>query len=294
MQEGPSILTDPRPETESYILHLATILSSDQRPPKSLSILDLCTGTGCIPLLLLHSLLNSPTTHHIPISLHGVDISPAAIALARANQHHNTTTHANIPPPSASHPYNLTFSEHDIFSPTLIPSLSPLLASQSSSPNPQLDLLISNPPYISQHDFHHTTARSVRNHEPKLALVPPFPPPPIPTTDTNTTTTLAPQPNPNPNPHPADTFYHHLLTLLPPFRPKRLLMEVGSLAQAMRVVQLASEPEYGLRELGYGTVEIWRDEPAAGDKGEREFVAGREVVVRGVGRGRAVYLEVDV
>jgi HemK-like putative methylase len=262
--ENPPILTYPRPETESYILHLASLLSSDQPPHKSLSILDLCTGTGCIPLLLLHSLLNAPTTRDIPISLHGIDISPTAIALARANLHHNTTTHPNLPTPSPSHNHSLTFSQHDIFSPTLIPHTTPFLPPHNH--HHPLDLLISNPPYISPHAFNTTTARAVRNHEPKLALVPPPP-------GTHYQKT-----------HPADVFYARLLDLVGHFKPRRVLMEVGSLAQAVRVVQLAEGSEYG-------RVEIWRDEPSAGDRGEREVVAGRKVVVRGEGRGRAVYLE---
>ncbi|KAL2144281.1 hypothetical protein VTI28DRAFT_9269 [Corynascus sepedonium] len=61
----------PRPETEAYTLYLASILSHSQPPTHSLSILDLCTGTGCIPLLLLHSLLTYPSTRDIPIHIHG-------------------------------------------------------------------------------------------------------------------------------------------------------------------------------------------------------------------------------
>lgn len=74
-------------------------------------------------------------------------------------------------------------------------------------------------------------------------------------------------------------------------------MEVGGWDQARRVVGLfsagadnGSDGSGSSSSLqGYG-VEIWRDEPAAGDRGERIQVAGREVVVRGVGNGRAVYL----
>ena len=40
---------NPRPETEAYTLHIAALLAQDQPAPASLTILDLCTGTGCIP-----------------------------------------------------------------------------------------------------------------------------------------------------------------------------------------------------------------------------------------------------
>ncbi|KAF6241405.1 hypothetical protein HO173_000115 [Letharia columbiana] len=78
----------PRPETENITTHLASLLlSPPSRPQHPLRILDLCTGTGCIPLLL-HSLL----APHIPsLHLHGVDVSPAALNLAAKNLSHNIT-----------------------------------------------------------------------------------------------------------------------------------------------------------------------------------------------------------
>lgn len=66
-------------------------------------------------------------------------------------------------------------------------------------------------------------------------------------------------------------------------------MEVGGWEQAVRVVGMVFEGGGG--GVGRYEVEVWRDEPAVvGGEGERVEVAGREVVVRGVGRGRAVYL----
>ncbi|EEH41332.2 hypothetical protein PAAG_03618 [Paracoccidioides lutzii Pb01] len=82
----------PRPETESYTTRTANLLlskfkfksESDKHPP-TLRILDLCTGTGCIPLLL-HSLL-APAFPQLQIC--GVDISARALELARENLEHN-------------------------------------------------------------------------------------------------------------------------------------------------------------------------------------------------------------
>ncbi|EEH50129.1 uncharacterized protein PADG_06208 [Paracoccidioides brasiliensis Pb18] len=82
----------PRPETESYTTRTANLLlskfkfkSESQEHPPALRILDLCTGTGCIPLLL-HSLL-APAFPQLQIC--GVDISARALELARENLEHN-------------------------------------------------------------------------------------------------------------------------------------------------------------------------------------------------------------
>jgi hypothetical protein len=96
-------------------------------------------------------------------------------------------------------------------------------------------------------------------------------------------------------------FYARILEIAGIFKPKRVLMEVGGWEQALRVVQLVLSNGTAKRGnggdgnqegdgSGYKVVEVWRDEPSAGDKGERVVFAGREVVVRGEGRGRAVYL----
>ncbi|AEO63283.1 uncharacterized protein THITE_2039596 [Thermothielavioides terrestris NRRL 8126] len=282
----------PRHETEAYTLYLASLLAKEQPAAGSssssssstLSILDLCTGTGCIPLLLLQALLRrppSPRPSHITV--HGIDISPRAIRLARANLAHNTALRL-LPPPSPpsasaspSPSYSATFTRASIFSPTLLPTL------QSLSPG-GWDVLTANPPYISPEGFARSTARAVRNHEPRLALVPPPAEPP-------------------PLLRQEDTFYARLLHMAQHLRPKRVVLEVGGWAQAVRVVRMALRGYAGggggeIARL-YPTVEIWRDEPAgvAGDgTGDREGggevveVAGREVRVRGVGDGRVVYL----
>ncbi|KAK4044810.1 S-adenosyl-L-methionine-dependent methyltransferase [Parachaetomium inaequale] len=274
----------PRPETEAYTLHLATPLSQQSHPaPSSLSILDLCTGTGCIPLLLLHSLLttNPSTPTPPPIHIHGIDISPQAISLARANHAHNIALGHLPPAPQSSPRYKLTFSQHDIFSPTLLHNLPPFQ---------KIDLLVSNPPYISHADFARTTARAVRNHEPRLALVPP--PPPLGDRDPTSAGYQY-------QCQPQDIFYARLLEIVSLLKPERVLMEVGGWEQALRVVGLVTGTGDGEKGVGGGCgdvagkyeVEVWRDEPAVrGKGGERVEVGGREVVVRGVGKGRAVYL----
>ena len=87
-------------------------------------------------------------------------------------------------------------------------------------------------------------------------------------------------------------FYARLLELAAELRPKRVVLEVGGMEQALRVVSLVHQNQmFGDGDGQYGTVEVWRDEPGVvGDKGERVEVGGREVAVRGMGRERVVYL----
>ena len=76
----------PRPETEDWTIRLASLLE-DRFPPqggverRALRILDLCTGTGCIPILLSHLRRQAGG---ITVA-YGVDISADAVALAREN-----------------------------------------------------------------------------------------------------------------------------------------------------------------------------------------------------------------
>ncbi|KAK4148202.1 uncharacterized protein C8A04DRAFT_23999 [Dichotomopilus funicola] len=347
----------PRPETEAYTLHIANILTKSSSTP--LNILDLCTGTGCIPLLLLHSLLASPSVAG-PISLHGVDISPHAVRLARENLAHNIRLGllpASIQGPNSSslgsgnpsqnpNPYyTLKFTEQDIFSPSFLSSHFPSSQQPSTQPstqsNPQptskdmpkndLDLLISNPPYISSSAFtSRTTARAVRQHEPRLALVPD----PISSLLTaysrESSHSGGSSQKVYESCHPADVFYARLAEIVGMVRPKRVVMEVGGWGQAMRVVRgfvvdgwgshnsfsthnmssgdgsgyESSESKSGSgsgsgsdgllgsgRGQGEYEIEVWRDEPAGeNDAKHWAVVDQREVAVRGRGLARVVYL----
>ncbi|KAI0743476.1 S-adenosyl-L-methionine-dependent methyltransferase [Daedaleopsis nitida] len=69
----------PRPETEDWTIRLSETMSPTSDQP--LNMLDLCTGTGCIPLLLCH--LWPPGSVHAT----GIDISAAAVQLANENAH---------------------------------------------------------------------------------------------------------------------------------------------------------------------------------------------------------------
>lgn len=123
----------PRPETEEWALRIATQLQ--QSGARNLTILDMCTGSGCIALLLAHLL---PDAH-----VYAVDISDEAIALAQENQ---KTLNIN----------NLTIMQSDLFS--ALPH------------NLQFDLMVTNPPYGSESEYK-TLDASVTQWEDKRAIV---------------------------------------------------------------------------------------------------------------------------
>ncbi|KAI5849630.1 S-adenosyl-L-methionine-dependent methyltransferase [Morchella snyderi] len=148
----------PRQETEHLIHRLAARL-----PSRPLRILDLCTGTGCISLLL-HSLLHHHHHHPTPPTLLGIDLSPRAVSLARRNLAHNIALGA-LPAAAAAH---VSFLVGDVL------DGSALLAAVRAhfGGDGGVDVVVANPPYISVRGFAVETARSVRRYEPRLALVP--------------------------------------------------------------------------------------------------------------------------
>jgi release factor glutamine methyltransferase len=138
----------PRPETEFMVEQAIKLIKKEagrQRPetgkqPDSakhepeITILDLCTGSGCIALALAEGLRQSMTT--------GVDFSEAALAYARRNAGHNGIA-------------NVTFLKGDLFSPLDAASV--------------FDCIISNPPYIRHADIGELQVE-IREHEPIEAL----------------------------------------------------------------------------------------------------------------------------
>lgn len=76
----------PRPETEDWTIRLTSLLG-DRFPTKEggekrvLRMLDLCTGTGCIPILLAHLRRQAGEV----TAAYGVDISTYAVELAQEN-----------------------------------------------------------------------------------------------------------------------------------------------------------------------------------------------------------------
>ncbi|KAI0893332.1 S-adenosyl-L-methionine-dependent methyltransferase [Annulohypoxylon nitens] len=242
----------PRPETEAWVVKLAEVVGGYERKDgeKGLRVLDLCTGSGCIALLL-----NSLLRRRFPkLSIRGVDIEPKAIALARENLA-DATGLASLPKSE----HNVTFEKADIFSKEWLESLD------------EVDILISNPPYISTKGFNHDTGRSVCRYEPKLALVP----------DPSADQVLSMKCQPE------DVFYARILDIAKTLRPRVTVLEVGDLAQGLRVVKMAQI------QWSDAEIEVWRDWPdmePQDDEQQSIEVDGVKVLVRGSGHGRTVFI----
>lgn len=103
----------PRPETEEWVAHLIDTLKKTPSATPS-TILDLCTGSGCIALALAKAFPHAQVT--------GIDINPAAIQLAQENAMENKI-------------FNARFLKSDLF---------------SVLNNNSYDLIVSNPPYIPE------------------------------------------------------------------------------------------------------------------------------------------------
>jgi len=122
---NPSVLI-PRPETEYMV---DCIITQTHTTPST--IIDLCTGSGCIAIAL--------KTHFNHAHVTATDISPQALQTATQNAKTNNT--------------EINFICCDLF-----------------PPNPQrYDLIVSNPPYISETEY--ATLQPELFFEPKLALV---------------------------------------------------------------------------------------------------------------------------
>ena len=153
------------------------------------------------------------------------------------------------------------------------------------------DILTSNPPYISPRSYNTCTARSVRNFEPKLALVPPQsqpqPHPPVRsqsrsqspasistcTSPINTDPHTHPEQNQEGNDKDGDAFYPTLLSHASILNAKIVILEVADMQQARRVCSLAlasnsatdsapdskSQVDESRKTNTWEAVEIWRD-----------------------------------
>lgn len=131
----------PRPETEDWALRLAHRLAPNASQP--ITLLDLCTGSACIPLLLC-----AVWPRH-SVRAYGVDVSPDAIQLARDN--------AALCGLSGAYEPLLA----DIRDPAFL---------VASGPSPPFDVITSNPPYIPRREYDQLSP-SVKNYEDARALL---------------------------------------------------------------------------------------------------------------------------
>lgn len=126
---NPSVLI-PRPETELLVEHIIEKYSG-----KSISILDLCTGSGAIAVSLAHFLPNA--------KILATDISDDALCVAKANAEINKVQN------------RVSFVKADA-----------LLKTDFGQ---RFDLLVSNPPYIESAVIP-TLDKDVKDFEPREAL----------------------------------------------------------------------------------------------------------------------------
>ncbi len=120
----------PRPETEElveWVVEYAQIIN------KPLSILDIGTGSGCIPISLKQAIPNASIT--------AIDISKEALAVAQQN--------------ATAHNTNIEWIELDIL--------------QTKHLKDQYDIIVSNPPYIPLREKPNMQSQVI-DHEPAIAL----------------------------------------------------------------------------------------------------------------------------
>jgi release factor glutamine methyltransferase len=124
----------PRPETELLVEEALRVLLGRDRPV----VVDVGTGSGCIALSL--------SAERAEAEVHAIDVSPAALAVARRNAERLGLSG------------RVAFHEGDL--------LAPVQGLQG-----RVDLVVSNPPYVDPAD-RETLAPEVRFGEPALALFP--------------------------------------------------------------------------------------------------------------------------
>jgi release factor glutamine methyltransferase len=136
---SPAVLI-PRPETEELALKTADALAkAAARTGRTPRLLDVGTGTGCIPI----TALLEAQTKGVKAEAWAIDLSEEALVLARKNA---AAMHAPV-----------TFLQADALDPALDLTCFPV------------DVLVSNPPYIPVNE-RDTMAQNVVAHEPHLAL----------------------------------------------------------------------------------------------------------------------------
>lgn len=131
----------PRWETEEWSCDLASRIKAHIPTTVSdFNVWDICTGTGCIALLLRRELEDYKN-----LKVTAVDCSKNAIQLVGENVKCNKMAQIQIKQMN--------------------------ILNQSGRSIPKIDILISNPPYIPKELFMKETNISVKLYEPKIALI---------------------------------------------------------------------------------------------------------------------------
>lgn len=117
----------PRPETEILAQNAANAVEVGDK------VLDMCTGSGCIAISIAKHCKNKK------VSVTAVDVSDAAIMLARENANYNSV--------------DVNFIQSDLF----------------EKVHGRYNLIVCNPPYIKSSEIA-TLQREVKDFEPRIAL----------------------------------------------------------------------------------------------------------------------------
>lgn len=144
----------PRWETEEWVTRVSDMIRQHIKDNTHLKILDACTGSGCISLLL-HQKLSEEANYKTDVL--GFDVSYDAVTLANDNLKKNR-------PSWSFEKSSVTFRKSNIFD------------WRSSDTTESYDLIVSNPPYVSHEEYSSPltlegVARSVKLYEPSLALI---------------------------------------------------------------------------------------------------------------------------
>ncbi|MCC9136610.1 peptide chain release factor N(5)-glutamine methyltransferase [Pontibacter silvestris] len=121
----------PRPETEE----LVDLVIKEHKKRQHLHILDICAGSGCIPLALTASLNTG--------KVYGLEVSEGALQVAQVN--------------AAKYNLAVKWLQQDVFEPV-----------QNIAPG-SLDIITSNPPYVLEEEKM-LMRNNVLQYEPHLAL----------------------------------------------------------------------------------------------------------------------------
>ena len=128
----------PRPETELLVEEAVNSVCSGI---KDVTVLDLCTGSGCIAICIAKEIKERGG-----LRVYAVDISGGAIAIARKNAERHRVEE------------KITFLVGDLFS-----VIKPL------GLEGKIDLIVSNPPYVSKEAMERLQPE-IKGYEPVLAL----------------------------------------------------------------------------------------------------------------------------
>lgn len=125
----------PRPETEILAEEAIKILKN--KKAESASVLDLCTGSGCIAITIAKHFSNA--------SVFGIDISDTALRYAEENALLNDVK-------------NVIFLKGDLYEPLRL-----------INPQMRFDMIVSNPPYVRSEDIR-SLQPEIKDWEPVEAL----------------------------------------------------------------------------------------------------------------------------